>query len=57
MSVLQLSFVCSCRMQRKKGQFTSAKSSNDDSGSTGSDWGSSQSWAVEGTETQKPEVL
>jgi hypothetical protein len=45
------------RMQRKKGQFTSAKSSNDDSGSTGSDWGSNQSWAVEGTETQKPEVL
>ncbi|EFH59549.1 hypothetical protein ARALYDRAFT_479637 [Arabidopsis lyrata subsp. lyrata] len=45
------------RMQRKKGQFTSAKSSNDDSGSTGSDWGSNQNWAIEGTETQKPEVL
>ncbi|XP_024015203.1 GATA transcription factor 24 isoform X1 [Eutrema salsugineum] len=45
------------RMQRKKGQFTSAKSSNDDSASTGSDWGSSQSWALEGSETQKPEVL
>uniref|UniRef100_A0A1J3D0W0 GATA transcription factor 24 n=1 Tax=Noccaea caerulescens TaxID=107243 RepID=A0A1J3D0W0_NOCCA len=45
------------RMQRKKGQFTSAKSSNDDSTSTGSDWGSSQSWALEGCETQKPEVL
>ncbi|XP_023641826.1 GATA transcription factor 24 isoform X2 [Capsella rubella] len=45
------------RMQRKKGQFTSAKSSNDDSASTGSDWGSSQSWAVEGSEAQKPEIL
>ncbi|CAH2053150.1 unnamed protein product [Thlaspi arvense] len=45
------------RMQRKKGQFTSAKSSNDDSGSTGSDWGSSQTWALEATETQKPEAF
>ncbi|XP_010466341.1 PREDICTED: GATA transcription factor 24-like isoform X1 [Camelina sativa] len=45
------------RMQRKRGQFTSAKSSNDDSASTGSDWGSSQRWAVEGSETQKPEIL
>ncbi|CAA7030064.1 unnamed protein product [Microthlaspi erraticum] len=45
------------RMQRKKGQFTSAKSSNDESTSAGSDWGSSQSWAVEGCETERPEVL
>ncbi|KAF3527415.1 hypothetical protein F2Q69_00037649 [Brassica cretica] len=45
------------RMQRKKGQFTSAKSSNEDSASNGSDWGSGQSWALEGTETQKPEAL
>ncbi|KAG2243115.1 hypothetical protein Bca52824_095048 [Brassica carinata] len=45
------------RMQRKKGQFTSAKSSNEDSASTGSDWGSGQSWALEGSETQKPEAL
>lgn len=48
---------CACRMQRKKGQFTSAKSSNEDSASNGSDWGSGQSWALEGTETQKPEAL
>ncbi|KAJ4871938.1 GATA transcription factor 24 [Raphanus sativus] len=45
------------RMQRKKGQFTSAKSSNEDSASTGSDWGSGQSWALEGSESQKPEAL
>ncbi|KAJ0229838.1 GATA transcription factor 24 [Hirschfeldia incana] len=42
------------RMQRKKGQFTSAKSSNEDSASTGSDWGPGQDW---GSETQKPEAL
>ncbi|KAJ0264619.1 GATA transcription factor 24 [Hirschfeldia incana] len=45
------------RMQRKKGQFTSAKSSVEDPASTGSDWGSGQSWALEGCETQKPEAL
>ncbi|KAJ4894196.1 GATA transcription factor 24 [Raphanus sativus] len=45
------------RMQRKKGQFTSAKSSIEDPSSTGSDWGSGQSWALEGCETQKPEAL
>ncbi|KAG2306449.1 hypothetical protein Bca52824_026197 [Brassica carinata] len=45
------------RMQRKKGQFTSAKSSIEDPASTGSDWGSGQGWALEGCETQKPEAL
>ncbi|CAN6999936.1 unnamed protein product [Brassica rapa subsp. trilocularis] len=45
------------RMQRKKGQFTSAKSSNEESALTGPDWGSGQSWALEGCETQKPEAL
>ncbi|CAN8270342.1 unnamed protein product [Cochlearia groenlandica] len=46
------------RMQRKKGQFTSSKSSNDESGASGgSDWGSSQGWALDGSETQKQEVL
>ncbi|CAH8306201.1 unnamed protein product [Eruca vesicaria subsp. sativa] len=45
------------RMQRKKGQFTSTKSSNEDSASNGSDWGPSQSWALDGTESQKPEAF
>ncbi|KAL9459912.1 hypothetical protein AB3S75_003169 [Citrus x aurantiifolia] len=42
------------RMQRNKGQFTSAKSNNEDSASAISSWGSNQSWAgdVNGSQNQ-----
>uniref|UniRef100_A0A1J3E2J4 GATA transcription factor 28 n=1 Tax=Noccaea caerulescens TaxID=107243 RepID=A0A1J3E2J4_NOCCA len=44
------------RMQRNKGQFTSAKSSNDEAASAGSSWESNQTWAIEGSEAQTPEI-
>ncbi|ESQ30316.1 hypothetical protein EUTSA_v10011695mg [Eutrema salsugineum] len=44
------------RMQRNKGQFTSAKSSNDEAPSAGSSWGSNQTWAIEGSEAQNQEI-
>ncbi|KAL0715373.1 hypothetical protein Bca4012_064695 [Brassica carinata] len=40
------------RMQRNKGQFTSAKSINGD----GSNWESSQTWAIEGSEAHNQET-
>ncbi|XP_010544209.1 PREDICTED: GATA transcription factor 28-like [Tarenaya hassleriana] len=44
------------RMQRNKGQFTSAKSNNDDSASAGSNWESNPTWGIEGTESQAQEI-
>ncbi|CAN8321459.1 unnamed protein product [Cochlearia groenlandica] len=44
------------RMQRNKGQFTSAKSSNDEAASAGSSWGSNPNWAVEASEAQNLEI-
>ncbi|XP_010550818.1 PREDICTED: GATA transcription factor 28 [Tarenaya hassleriana] len=44
------------RMQRNKGQFTSAKSSNDDSASAGSSWGSNHTWGAEGSDSQTQEI-
>lgn len=38
------------RMQRNKGQFTSAKSNNGEAAADGSSWESSQTWAIEGSE-------
>ncbi|KAJ0234600.1 GATA transcription factor 24 [Hirschfeldia incana] len=44
------------RMQRNKGQFTSAKSNNGEAASDGSNWGSNQTWAIEGSEAQNQET-
>jgi hypothetical protein len=44
------------RMQRNKGQFTSAKSNNDEAASAGSSWGSNQTWAIESSEAQHQEI-
>ncbi|KAJ4718778.1 GATA transcription factor [Melia azedarach] len=45
------------RMQRNKGQFTSAKSNNDDSASAVSSWGSNQSWVGDGNGSQNQEIV
>lgn len=45
------------RMQRNKGQFTSAKSNNDDSASAVSSWGSNQSWAGDANGSQNQEIV
>lgn len=44
------------RMQRNKGQFTSAKSNNGEAAADGSSWESSQTWAIEGSEAQNQEI-
>lgn len=45
------------RMQRNKGQFTSAKSNNEDSASAVSSWGSNQSWAGDVTGSQNQDIV
>lgn len=45
------------RMQRNKGQFTSAKSNNDDSASAASGWASDQGWSIDGTGSQNQEIV
>ncbi|KDO41402.1 hypothetical protein CISIN_1g022728mg [Citrus sinensis] len=45
------------RMQRNKGQFTSAKSNNEDSASAISSWGSNQSWAGDVNGSQNQDIL
>ncbi|CAH8331938.1 unnamed protein product [Eruca vesicaria subsp. sativa] len=44
------------RMQRNKGQFTSAKSSNGEAPTAGSNWGPNETWAIEGSEAQNQEI-
>lgn len=50
-------FCCSFRMQRNKGQFTSAKSNNEDSASAISSWGSNQSWAGDVNGSQNQDIV
>ncbi|KDO41399.1 hypothetical protein CISIN_1g022728mg [Citrus sinensis] len=45
------------RMQRNKGQFTSAKSNNEDSASAISSWGSNQSWAGDVNGSQNQDIV
>ncbi|KAH9667769.1 GATA transcription factor 28 [Citrus sinensis] len=45
------------RMQRNKGQFTSAKSNNEDSASAVSSWGSNQSWAGDVNGSQNQDIV
>ncbi|KAK9282576.1 hypothetical protein L1049_005497 [Liquidambar formosana] len=45
------------RMQRNKGQFTSAKSNHDDSASALTSWGSNQSWGLDGNGSQHQEIV
>ncbi|KAJ4882148.1 GATA transcription factor 28 [Raphanus sativus] len=45
------------RMQRNKGQFTSAKSNNGEAASDGSNWGTNETWDIEeGSEAQNQET-
>ncbi|KAH9716183.1 GATA transcription factor 28 [Citrus sinensis] len=47
----------SLMMQRNKGQFTSAKSNNEDSASAISSWGSNQSWAGDVNGSQNQDIV
>lgn len=46
-----------CRMQRKKGQFTSSKPNNDDSASAVTSSGSNGSWSQDGNGSQHQEAV
>ncbi|KAK9232643.1 hypothetical protein WN943_022891 [Citrus x changshan-huyou] len=48
---------CTQKMQRNKGQFTSAKSNNEDSASAVSSWGSNQSWAGDVNGSQNQDIV
>ncbi|KAI4329444.1 hypothetical protein L6164_021708 [Bauhinia variegata] len=45
------------RMQRNKGQFTFSKSSNDDSASAATNWGTSESWSSDNNGSQQQDIV
>lgn len=46
-----------CRMQRNKGQFTSAKSNHDESTSAAIDCGTSEGWTGDNNGSQQQDIV